>query len=221
MSDELVERLAALDTCAVSDAMTARGVEACAIGISSVTVERRIAGRAVTVLLGSPQGDAPRRHLCTGAVDASGPGDVIVISGSGRTDTASWGGTLSMAAARNGIAGVVIDGACRDVDESRDLGLPVYARAGVPRTARGRIVEHDWNCPIEVGGVAVEPGDLVLADGSGVVFVPATVAAEVLDKAETIAAKERLMAERIRNGEPVADVMSGDYESMLQQGVGR
>ncbi|HEY3688097.1 MAG TPA: 4-carboxy-4-hydroxy-2-oxoadipate aldolase/oxaloacetate decarboxylase [Streptosporangiaceae bacterium] len=156
------------------------------------------------------------RHLGTAAVEAAAPGEVIVVSAGGRTDAAGWGGVLALAAVTRGVAGVVIDGACRDVDEARDLGLPVYARAGVPRTARGRLREVAWNEPVEMAGVAVRPGDAVIADGSGVVFVPAAHAAAVLLRAERIAATEAAMAARVRAGEPVSRVMSGDYENMLR-----
>jgi regulator of RNase E activity RraA len=148
-------------------------------------------------------------------VDASGRGDILVIAHGGRTDVAGWGGILSMGAQRNAVEGVVIDGACRDVDESRELALPVYAKAAVPITARGRIVEIDWNVPVTVAGVVVAPGDLVLADASGVVFVAAARAEEVLTIAEQVVNKERLMAAEVARGQPLAQVMGQSYEAML------
>ena len=108
-----------------------------------------------------------------------------------------------------------MDGACRDVDESRERGLPVYARAAVPVTARGRIIEESFNEPIKMAGVPVKPGDLVIADGSGVVFVPAERAGEVVAAAEEIAAREAEMARAVLAGASVVDVMGGNYESML------
>jgi regulator of RNase E activity RraA len=151
-------------------------------------------------------------------VDASGPGNIIVIAHGGRTDVAGWGGILSRGARRNGVEGVVIDGACRDVDESREFDLPVYGKVGVPITARGRILEIDWNVPVNFAGIAVAPGDLVLADASGVVFVPIARAEEVIAAAERIVAKERLMAAAVDRGRRMAEVMGADYESMLSKG---
>jgi 4-hydroxy-4-methyl-2-oxoglutarate aldolase len=84
------------------------------------------------------------------------------------------------------------------------------------RTARGRVHEVATDAPIEVGGVRVAPGDVVVADGSGIAFIPAARVADVLAMAERIAAKERLMTEAIRSGQPVSLVMGADYETMLE-----
>jgi regulator of RNase E activity RraA len=216
MADHHVERLRRLDGCAVSDALDALGIVAVALGIHRLAGDGRIAGRVVPVrlILAAP-GAKSVRHLCTAAVEASGPDDVIVVANDGRTTVAGWGGNLSIAAAHRGVAGVIVDGACRDIDETRDVGLPLFARATVPVTARGRVVEQEWNRPVVVAGVDVAPGDLVLADGDGVVFVAATRADEVLGAAERIVAKERRMAADIRDGAPISAVMGVDYEQML------
>lgn len=218
MSDALLRRLAAVDACAVSDALDRLGLPGVALGLTRLSTDRRVAGRVVTVRL-VPAGDvAPGgRHLGTAAVEASGPGQVIVVDHGGRTEVAGWGGVLSLAAVRRGIEAVIVDGACRDVDECRELGLPVYARAAVPITARGRVVEEDWNEPITVGGITVAPDDYVVADGSGVVFVAAGRAAEVVAAAERIAERERLMAEQVNKGVPVSEVMGASYETMLRE----
>ncbi len=213
---DVIGRLRALDTCAVSDALDRHGITGVVTGLRPLAAPRTIAGRAVPVLLGpppAPQG-IPARHLGTAAVDASGPDDVIVVAHQGRTDCAGWGGLLSRAAAARGIAGVVVDGAARDLAEAATAGLPVHARAGTPVTARGRAVEHTWGEPVEVGGVPVSPGDLVLADAGGVAIVPAARAAEVLATAERIAATEAAMAEAIGAGTPATDVMGRTYEEL-------
>ena len=155
--------------------------------------------------------------MCTAAIEASGPGDVLVVEHHDRSDCAGWGGILSRAAKAVGIAGTIVDGLARDVDEAREVDYPVFARGVTPRTARGRIVETAWNVPIEVGDVHVEPGDLVIADGSGIVFVPARRAEDVLDAAEAIAAKEAAMARAVADGKAVSAVMGGDYERMLEE----
>lgn len=218
MTEGLVARLKALDTCAVSDALDKLGLRGVALGLGPLTGNHRIAGRVTTVRL-VEAGDGPPspRHLGTAAVEASGPGDVIVVEHGGRTGVSGWGGILSLAAVQRGVEGVVVDGACRDVDESRELGLPVFARAAVPLTARGRVVEQDWNIPVTICGVAVTPGDYVIADGSGVVFLPAERAEEIVTAAERIAARERTMAELVKAGAPVSKVMGAGYETMLQE----
>jgi regulator of RNase E activity RraA len=172
----------------------------------------------VTVKLVPADGRTSKQHLATAAIEASGPGDILVLSHRSREDCAGWGGILSRAAKVRGIAGTLVDGAVRDVDESREIGYPVFARGVTPATARGRIVEEGWNIPVDIGGVEVHPGDYVIADGSGVVFVPKARIEEVLLAAEEIAAKERAMAAAVESGKPVSRVMGGDYESMLGGG---
>ncbi|HJO38558.1 MAG: hypothetical protein QGG24_06935 [Vicinamibacterales bacterium] len=215
--DAALVRLQALDTCTVSDALDRLGLPGTALGIRQVSAARRIAGRVVPVKLG-PAGDAPAtRHLCSAAIEAATAANVIVVEHRSRDDAAGWGGLLSTAACVRGVAGTIVDGSVRDVDDSRALGYPVFARDVVPVTARGRVAEHAWNEPIVVGGVDVKPGDLVIADGSGVVFIDAARSDEVLDLAESIAALEAMMTTAVRNGTPVSQVMGRTYESMAER----
>jgi 4-hydroxy-4-methyl-2-oxoglutarate aldolase len=214
----LLTRLAALDACAVSDALDALGLAPAVVGLSPLSVPMRIAGRAVTVKLGpeAPRGGSSR-HLCTGAIETGGTGDVIVIEHSSGVEAAGWGGVLSFGAQQAGIAGVVIDGPVRDIDEARELEFPVYGRSPIARTARGRIYEQNYQCPILIGTATVAPGDLVLADSSGVVFLPQASAGEIIARAERIAQKERLMVEALRAGQPITEVLGRDYETMLDK----
>jgi 4-hydroxy-4-methyl-2-oxoglutarate aldolase len=214
--DALVDRLLRLDTCAVSDACDRLGLSGAVLGIVPLSPPGKIAGRVVTVKLEEAKGRQATRHLCTAAIEAAGRGDVIVIENP-RLDAAGWGGILSAAAKTKGVAGVICDGAARDVDESRELEFPVFARAAVPRTARGRIIEESFNVPIRVGELTVSPNDLVLADGSGVVFLEAARAEEVLSNAEMIAAREVKMKEAVMAGDRVSEVMGRDYETMLER----
>jgi len=211
----LSERLARLDSCAVSDALDRLGLPGVVSGIRPMAGSHKIAGRVVTVKLASAEGRTSKQHLATAAIEASGAGDVLVIEHRSREDCAGWGGILSRAAKARGIAGTLVEGSVRDVDESREIGFPVFARAAVPMTARGRIVEEGWNVPVDIGGVEVHPGDFVVADGSGVVFVKKSRIEEVLLAAEEIAAREGAMAEAVEAGKPVSRVMGGDYEAML------
>jgi 4-hydroxy-4-methyl-2-oxoglutarate aldolase len=218
-ADDLVARLSKLDTCAVSDAMDRLGLDGVASGIHPLTSTARIAGRVVTVKLRRPAGEEHSpRHLGTSAVMAASPGDVIVIDHQGRDDAAGWGGILSTAADARDVAGVIVDGACRDVDEARDLGFPVFARSATPRTARGRAMEESFNVPVTIAGIAVSPGDLVIADGTGVVFIPAARADEVITTAGGITAREEEMRRAVLLGQPVTEVMGQSYESMLSTG---
>jgi 4-hydroxy-4-methyl-2-oxoglutarate aldolase len=215
--DPLAVRLAALDACIVSDALERLALPGTVHGIHRVWPCPPIAGRVITVQLGPYEETAAAQapHLGARAVEAAAPGDVIVIANDGRIEMAAWGGLLSLAASRRQAGGTIVDGACRDVDESEELRYPVFARTAVPTTARGRVMELATNVEVRVSDVLVEPGDLVIADGSGVVFVSGADAEEVLDVAEELQAREGGIAERLRAGGTPTEVMGRHYERLL------
>jgi len=217
LSSKLVRRLELLDACAISDAMDVHGLDGVVSGLSALTGRSRVVGRMVTVQLGIAQRTTPSRvHLGATAITLAAPGDVILVANDGRLEMGAWGGVLSTAARMKGVAGVIVDGAVRDVDEAVELGLSIYGRMGTPRTARGRVSEISTNEPVTIASVRVEPGDLVLADGTGVVMIPGTHAEAVITTAETIAAREHAMVQRLYTGSSIIDVMGGAYETMLE-----
>jgi 4-hydroxy-4-methyl-2-oxoglutarate aldolase len=214
-TDTTVERLRRLDSSAVSDARDQLGLpDATVTGIANLTGTTTVAGRVITVQLGPPQATPSTRHLCTSAIEAGRAGDVIVIDHQGRTDCAAWGGNLSRGGAARRIAGTLVHGAARDLDESRALGYPVYATASTPRTARGRTQEQSWNTPISFAGIDVEPGDYVIADSTGIVFTRHADIASVLTAAERIVAAEQAIATAIGDGTPIGTAMGANYERM-------
>jgi 4-hydroxy-4-methyl-2-oxoglutarate aldolase len=214
--DEALSRLAKLDTCAVSDALDRLGLKGAVLGIGPLWPCPRITGRCITVKIKPAGLEQSKQHLCTAAIAAASPADVIVVDNGGRLDVAAWGGLLSLAAKIKQIRGVIVDGACRDLDESRELAFPVYGRAAVQVTARGRIMQQSFNQEIAFAGVQVHPGDLVIADASGAVFIPRAREAEVIAQAEALAGREAAMAEAIRGGRSILEVMETmGYETML------
>ena len=207
-SPDPLERLRALDTCAVSDALDTLGLRGATTGVGPLWDNGGVVvGRARTVTAGPRQDDRVAQHIAAAAIEAAGAGDVLVIANDGRVDVSCFGGILTLAAHRRGLLGVVIDGACRDIAESEDIGFPVFGRAVVPITARGRIVQLAMDEPVQFAGVTVRCHDLVIADRNGVVFVPVEESDRVLDLAERIVAREAAMADAVRAGEPVTDVM--------------
>jgi 4-hydroxy-4-methyl-2-oxoglutarate aldolase len=215
----MVSRLRMLDTCAVSDALDKLGLTGSVTGLERYSTDRRIAGRVVTVKLGPAEGRSNTRHLCTAAIEAAQPGDVIVVEQRTGIDAAAWGGNLALGARVRGLAGVIVEGPARDLDDCRKLDFTVFARSHTARTARGRIVELATNEPILVGKVAVAPGDYVLADSSAVVFVQASEIERVVEAAESIMAREEAMAERLREGITIGRVMGANYEDMLKREI--
>lgn len=216
--EETLRRYRRLDTCAVSDALDTLdgpGGGGVATLLRPMWEGARLVGRAVTVQLAPGPALAPGPHLGSRAIEQARPGDVVVVANGGRTQMGSWGGLLCVAAAQRGIAGVVADGAIRDVDEARQMQFPAFARAATPRTARGRAHEEACNVTVEVDGILVAPGDLLTADGSGVVIVPWAIAQQVLEIAEEIAEREVKLAGLLRSGAPPTEVLGRPYEAML------
>jgi regulator of RNase E activity RraA len=217
MTDDFVARLGRLDTCAVSDALDKLGLAGEVSGLQRYSTDRRIAGRVLTVKMGPADGRPSTRHLCTTAIEAAQPGDILVIEQRTGLDAACWGGNLSIGAKVRGVAGVIVEGPARDIDDSRKLDFTVYARTHTARTARGRIVEVATNEPVLVGDVTVNAGDYALADASAVVFVAASEIERVLAAAEDIMAREEKLAQAIAAGHPISQVMAGNYENMLKK----
>jgi 4-hydroxy-4-methyl-2-oxoglutarate aldolase len=215
--DNLIARLRGLDSCAISDALDALGLHGVVTGIHPLSSDRRIAGRVRTVKLDRADGRSSDRHLCATAIDSASPGDIIVVEQRTGIDAASWGGNLAAGAKMRHVAGVVIDGPARDIDECRELDFPVFARTRTARTARGRIVEVATNEPVTVADVTVSPGDYGVADASAVVFVAEREIQRVLEVAESIVRRERAMRQALREGTPVSQVMAAGYEQMLDK----
>ena len=219
-TEVIAERLRGLGSCALSDALDSLGLAQVLPHLRALTLPGAVvAGRALTVELGPADGTPTTSHLAAEAVDSAGADDVIVVANAGRTSCAGWGGLLSAAAARNRVTGVVVDGAVRDIDEARAVGLPVYGVQPTPVTARGRVVQVRWGAPVEVDGVAIRPGDWIVADGSGVVVVPHDRLDEVVVMAESVATVEARLAQEIAAGRSVVEVMNARYELMLSAGA--
>jgi len=216
--EPIIERLIKLDTCAVSDALDSLGLKGATWGVRPQWQCPKIAGRAVTMKIKPAGLQQPTQHLGTAPIEAAQPGDVIVIDNGGKLEFSCWGGLLALSAKLKGVSGVVIDGASRDIDEARDLEFPVYARSVVPMTARNRVVQESYNQEIQFAGVQCRPGDLVLADGSGIIIIPKEKEAEVVAAAEGIYAKEQEMAAGIRQGYSGLEMLQKlGYEHMLNK----
>jgi regulator of RNase E activity RraA len=216
--EPIIERLAKLDTCAASDALDSLGLKGATWGVRPLWQCPRIVGRAVTMKIKPAGLQQPAQHLGTAPIEAAQPGDIIVIDNGGKLEFSCWGGLLALSAKLKGLSGVVIDGASRDIDEARELGFPVYARGAVPMTARGRVIQDSFNQEIQIAGVQCHPGDLVIADGSGVVIIAKEKEAEVVASAEAIYQKEQEMADGIRNGYSGLEMLEKlGYERMLKK----
>jgi len=167
----------------------------------------RIAGFAATIELEPLNGEHAGAHILAEAIAQAGAENVMVVANGGRVDVSSWGGIVSVGATVRSIRGVVTDGACRDVGQARDLGFPVFARAQVPVTARGRLQQKSAGAPVRLGQVTVSPGDVVMADEGGVVVIPRNRAAKVLAVAGGVRAREEQIESEVRAGVPLPQAM--------------
>jgi len=203
----LLEHYATLDSAAVSDALDALGLPPGQAGFLPVWGTPKIVGLAVTVQL-EPYTPGPSgAHIGASAIAEANGTNVIVVANDGRTDVSCWGGLLSLGASLNGVRGVVADGACRDVHEAREINFPVFAKGRIPATARGRLQQRSTGEPIQLGEVTVTPGDLVLADETGVVVVPANHLDDVLKRAQGVAGREQAIAADLRAGVAIHEAM--------------
>ena len=219
-SQELLSKLRKLDTCVVSDTLDSLNLPGATINLRPLWNGPKIVGRAITVQI-VPRSDVkPSEHLNTAAIESGGSNDVIVVANGGRTDVSCWGDILANAAVQKGLNGVVIDGACRDIDACSEISFPVFGKAVVPISARGRIVQHSYNEPIMMADVRVEPGDFLIADGSGTVFIPQGRAEEVIEIATRLSRKQELMVEAVKSGRSVIDVMHDrEFDKVLKAEV--
>lgn len=136
-------------------------------------------------------------------------GHVLVVDGRGEKNTALWGGLTTAAAQRKKLEGVVIDGAVRDIADIRRSRFPVFARAVVP-AAGGAEYAGETGVVVQCGGVAVTPGDWIVADDDGVVVIPAARLDQACQLARRILAAERIIAQRIRAGGDIGEILRCD-----------
>lgn len=143
------------------------------------------------------------------AIDISQPGDVVVVDAHGSRDTAFWGENMTISAQNRGVAGAVIDGACRDVVEIRRLKFPLFSKGAVPNVAA--IAGYgEVNVRIQCAGQAVAPGDIIVADENGVVVVPAAAADDLLHRTRRLLETEHILQERLREGATIGELVEID-----------
>ncbi len=160
------------------------------------------AGRAVTALVKAapPEMSTPAlsARQSVGMIDNAKPGEVGVIVIENGLDVAALGGLMATDAKTRGLAGMVLDAGVRDVEELREMKLPVYARSVVPSTTVGRFAGVANQVPVECAGVTVRPGDIIVADEDGVVVVPQEQAQAILKRAQEIDERESKMVPLIK-----------------------
>jgi 4-hydroxy-4-methyl-2-oxoglutarate aldolase len=195
MRMDLLDRLRGIEVSALCDAD--KGLPVVDPAIRAMVADVRMAGPALTVV-------AEDDHLPVfSALDEAAPGDVLVIVTNGRR-LAVLGELFATEARRRELAGIVIDGFCRDIQGLRRLALPVFARGTIPKSG-ATVARTALRLPVRCGGVGVAPGDVVFGDDDGVVIAAPERIAAALDGAEAIARSERAILDAIGRGEPLHD----------------
>lgn len=205
----IIERFKKLDdlTGTLSDCFDAKGINGVVTGSAfrPTIFDGRIIGRAITVRntphprnphAASRQGDNLMGEI--EVMHQAESGDVLVVQGV--MGASNLGGVMSTIAQAQGIIGAIVDGGVRDVDHTRAIGFPVWSRDVSPMTGKWRIETREVNKAIKIGSVAVSPGDLVVADATGICFIPSGDIDEVLRQCEAAYEKELVWIEKLNGG---------------------
>jgi regulator of RNase E activity RraA len=202
MTDESLQRAARLDTTSISDALDRLGIAGQCLNIKPLDHRFRLTGRAFTILYG-PAGNPP--GTVGDYIDEVEPGRVVVLDNGGRENATVWGDILTWVANRRGVAGTVIDGACRDTHLARELAYPIYSRSYSMRTGKDRVQVEAVNGPVNIGEARVAAGDLLRGDADGVLVIPRAHEEAVLAAAEEIDAIEQQIRAAITEGKTLAE----------------
>ncbi|HBK81792.1 MAG TPA: dimethylmenaquinone methyltransferase [Nitrospinae bacterium] len=215
--DGMIAEYMQLATTNVSDALDRLRLDGAPQGIFPLWPGcRKIVGPAATMKL-VPVGESSASPVSGSleAVMAGRPGDVLVIDHGGNMEVNSYGGIVGFTTHHRKLSGCIIDGVARDVDEYKELDLPVYARGIVQQSIRNRCAFGGFGIEVQLGGVRVRPGDLVMSDGNGVVVIPKENAEEALTITKECKTTEERIVEAIRGGEnPVDAHEKVRYDSM-------
>ncbi len=197
IDQEIRAILKEVSTSNISDAMHRKGAMK---GIHPL-VRGKIVGTAVTVQTFPGDWAKPVE-----AIDVAKEGDVLVIYNENK-DIACWGGLATWSSLNKGIAGVVIEGAVRDIDEVENLGLPIYTSNTVPNAGDPKGF-GEINAEITCGGQTVKPGDYIVGDESGVVVIPAERAYELARRAKEVYKTEKRLFDEIKRGGTLSEIMN-------------
>lgn len=225
LPQELRAKLASVPTAGLSAQLRKRGINACVIdGVAANRPGLSLVGVAKTLRFVPGREDLFKSHgngynAQKQAFDAVAEGEVIVIEARGETGSGTLGDILALRAKARGAAGVVTDGGVRDYDAVVEIGLPVFSRGAHPSVLGRRHVPWDVDVTIACGGTTVQPGDIIVGDGDGVIVIPPALAQEVADAAFAQEAEDAWIAERVADGHPIDGLfpMNAEWRARYEQ----
>lgn len=198
VSKEIIEGLRSVTVACVADALWEFGISGHLSHEIKPIPSAKMVGPAVTVYEEPTTERIPPTHILE-LIDSAEPGSVMVVAIDGYKDAATWGGLMTTGAVVNGLEGALLDGGVRDIEEiERDYSFPIFARSIHPAASVGRFKTVSSNEPVEIDGVLIHPGDVIMGDRDGVVVIPVDKAEACLEKALEIEAREREQTQLIK-----------------------
>lgn len=198
------------NTSVVSDALDEHGIDTLITGLTPAHPDHAATGRARPLRFERGPGD-DETNFPMAMFECIAPDELFVISGVSQT-LSCWGDSASELAATGGMAGTLIDGGYRDAREVRQHPYPVFGRATTPRSGKGRVHIPSTDEPVPIDGVEVAPGDIVVADASGVLVVPQEQEAAVAKTAREMLSNEADLDDKIADGADV-DAIRENFQS--------
>ena len=206
--NEFARAFGCVNTGTVSNVLDEMGINGVILGIRPVGAVQKSVGYAVTVKEETLKfGSVKRDEFAIGhVIGCANAGDVIVVDNCGHP-VSTWGGVASLAGKMRGLAGVIVHGAVRDIEEIDDAQFAVFARVSSPRTGRGRIRISGINVPIQIDDVNIFPGDIVIADSTAIVVVPRQLAGVVASRARQLSEQDDEARALLREGHTMEEAM--------------
>lgn len=207
LDSETLAILRKTPTGVVHDALGLAGIKGAVVGIRPARgfEDAHIVGPALTTAYALTRGTGAYPRSVYDVLYEAEPGQVLVVAGGG-ADYAFTGDNQANAAKAHGFEGMVIDGGARDIAGIRAVGLPLFITAPSTRVTAGYLDLVAVNEPVQIGGIVVNPGDIVVGDEDGVVIIPRQALATVVENIKTVTEIEEQMEKAINEGRPVEEV---------------
>jgi 5-oxopent-3-ene-1,2,5-tricarboxylate decarboxylase/2-hydroxyhepta-2,4-diene-1,7-dioate isomerase len=209
-TEALRVKLAAIPTSFAADLLRKHGADRLLMrGVQAMQgVNGSVAGPARTLRFLPARSDvtaSPAGNIRMKLIDSAQPGEVLVFDTMGSGGPV-FGDMVALRAVKNGVAALVTDGKVRDVAAVGEIGLPLFAAGTAPAPSGPPMIAWEADTPIQCGGVLVFPGDWILGDGDGVMVIPRSLVADVIERADALVQEEGFCQQLLQRGHSLAEV---------------